>query len=263
MRGTRSLLGLVRYQLATLGMGYRAVPPLVLFIAVCAISYSDPSAPLGPQFALTAGAMCAVGCWLAVVAVSSDPPTRRAVVAARMQAPARHVAGYALAAAVPAAIAVAVSTIWAGVAHRFPGGCTVVITVRSGPAPRPAAPPPIADPYTRSWCGQHDPLAELGTGALAQLAAALIGIAVGLWCSALLWERLTTTLTMSVLLLAAVLALPWTGVLNPLLRTLSEAVGLRDTAQLGPATLSTLAGLALLAVTVAAIAAIGRRRRWT
>ena len=215
------MVAIVRYQLATLLHSQRYLPPVLIYVALVAVLYSEPTAPLSPEYAISAGAMAAVACWLTIVTVSAEAPAQRLITVSHARRPGRLVIGVALVVLV-CCLALTVATLgWSLVLHR--GGR----------------------------------VAEVIIGGLVHIAGALAGIAVGLPCSRLLVDSIGRTLILSTAGLSVLVLSPWVPVLHPALRGLSgiPAPGPR------PAVVSLVAAAALLTISCAAVNVAERRRR--
>lgn len=218
------MVAIVRYQLATLLYSQRYLPPVLIYVALVAVLYSEPTAPLSPEYAVSAGVMTAVACWLTIVTVSAEAPAQRLITVSHARRPGRLVIGVALV-VLACCLALTVATLgWSLVLHR--GG-------RGGRG------------------------AEVIIGGLVHIAGALAGIAVGLPCSRLLVDGIGRTLILSTAGLSVLVLSPWVPVLHAALRALSgiTAPGPR------PAVLSLIAATALLTISCVVVNIAERRRR--
>lgn len=181
------MIAATRYQLALLLHSQRYLPPAIAFAALLAVLYGSRNAPVPPEFAVSAGGLTVVTCWLAVALADIEDPVQRLVTAshARLRA-AVPLGGLVLAVLACAVVLTAGSLLWAVLVH---GGVGAAV---------------------------------LGWGALAHLAGAATGLTVGLPCSRLLVPRIGYTVALALPVLAAVLLLRWVPLVNPMLRALTN-----------------------------------------
>jgi hypothetical protein len=179
------VIAAIRYQAALLAHSQRYLPPLVLFLGLLAIQYTDPTAPALPEFAVSAGALLVVACWLTIALVDVESPVQRLVTRSHVRRVPAVVASLAFTVLPVCVLLAVVSEIWALLVH----------------ASMPAA--------------------ELGYGLLAHLACALTGTAVGLPCSRLLVGRFGYTVVSALAVVAVVLLARPVPLVNPMLRTLA------------------------------------------
>jgi membrane associated rhomboid family serine protease len=134
----------------------RYVPAVVAYLAVLTIQYTDRTSPVLPEFAASSGALLVVSCWLTIALLDVEDPAQHLVTLSHARGWRPVLAGAVVAVLVCAVVMTAVSEIWSVIEHR------------------------------------HALASEIGVGALAHLAGALLGIAIGLpccgcWCRA--WAR--------------------------------------------------------------------------
>lgn len=178
---------MIRYQLALLGHSQRWLPPALAFLIVLAVLYTDPGAPVLPEFAVSAGALTVVACWLTIALVDAEDPVQRLITLTHARRQTRLLAGIVLA-VLGCCAALAVVSLAFG-------------TLRHKGAPE--------------W-------GALGLGALAHLAAGSTGVAIGLPCSRLLVTRRGYTVLLALALLGLVVLVRWIPLVNPMLRAMSE-----------------------------------------
>jgi hypothetical protein len=182
----RDVLAMTRYELALLGHSQRYVPAVVAFLAVLAIQYTDQASPVLPEFAVSSAALLVVGCWLTIALLDVEDPAQRLVTLSHARGWRPMLTGVVLAVLACAVALTAASEIWSVVVHR------------------------------------HAATAQLGIGALAHLAGASLGIAIGLPCSRLLVNRVGWTVIAAVPALAAVLLVRWIPLANPMLSAMAS-----------------------------------------
>ncbi|TVT60556.1 hypothetical protein FNH05_04070 [Amycolatopsis rhizosphaerae] len=175
---------MIRYQLALLGHSQRYLPPVLAFLLVMGVLYTDRGAPQIPQYAVSCGALTVIACWLAIALVDTEDPVQRLITLTHA-GPVRLVGGVAASVLICCAGLTVVSLVWSAIVFR-------------GFAP-----------------------AALGVGALAHLTAALTGISVGLSCSRLIVPRIGYTVLVALAALMAVFLLRWLPLINPMLRAMS------------------------------------------
>lgn len=175
-----------RYYLALLFASQRYLPPVLAFLALLAVLYTSADAPVAPEFAVSAGGLVVVACWLTVAVVAVEDPVQRLVTAAQARSRVIPIAGVVATVFVVGAGCAAVSTLWAVVLHGGLGGT------------------------------------DLASGAGAHLAAACTGVAIGLPCSGLVVRRLGVTVVSALAALAVVFLVRWVPLVNPMLRALTS-----------------------------------------
>jgi hypothetical protein len=210
---------MTRYELALLGHSQRYVPAAVAFLAVLAIQYSDRASPVLPEFAVSSAALLVVSCWLTIALLDVEDPAQRLITLSHARGWRPILAGVVLAVLACAVTLTAASEIWSVVKHR------------------------------------HATAAQLGIGALAHLAGASLGIAIGLPCSRLLVNRVGWTVIAAVPALAAVLLVRWIPLVNPMLSAMTS--GRPAT---GAVLLGALASAVALAFSAGTVSFLVRRR---
>ncbi|GLY67595.1 hypothetical protein [Amycolatopsis taiwanensis] len=203
---------MIRYQLALFGHSQRYLFPGLAFLALLSVLYgAEAGSPAPPEFAVSAGVLTVVACWLTITLVDVEDPAQRLITLAHARKLSTMVIGLVLALLACCAGLTVLALIWSIVAH---GG---------------------------------DSLGDLGSAALAHLAAASAGIAIGLPCSRLLVPRIVYSAFAAPIALAVVLMSRWLPLVNPMLRALSSN---------RPAAFDVVVGLltSLLALAVSAVA---------
>lgn len=148
MRG--GLVPLVRYQAALLLRSNRWLPPLLLYAGVLAVGVS-PGEPVLDSLGTTAAALLPAAAWLVRVCVTAEPAAARACTAAAAGPARAHLASLLTALAGAVAAGAAATGVVVAVSGRRPGGS-------AGGVPLAAA---------------------AGSGLLAVLTCALLGVALG------------------------------------------------------------------------------------
>ncbi|SFP87143.1 hypothetical protein SAMN05421810_103677 [Amycolatopsis arida] len=205
---------MIRYQLALLGHSQRYVPPVLLYLVVVAMLYDDGVAPALPEFAVTAAILAVVACWLTVALVDAEDPVQRLVTASAARRGAAPVVGVAAAVLVCCVALAAVSAAW-------------MLVRREGV----------------TW-----PVA--GFGALAHVACAAVGVAVGLPSSRLLVPRRGYSVLVALAALLVVLLVRQVPLVNPMLRELGGNADPAGSVLVGLAASAVALVLSVLAVTV-------------
>lgn len=177
------MIAAVRYQLALLGHSQRYLPPGLAFLAVLGMVYADRNAPAEPEFAVSAGALTVLACWLTISVADLQDPTQQLIT--RSHRPGRF-----------ATLAPIVLTV---------GACSVLLGLIS-----------------LVWAAIAHGSVPVGLGVLAHLAGVSAGIAVGLPCSRLLVDRVGYSVALALAALAAVLLIRPLPVVNPMLRALGS-----------------------------------------
>ncbi|TNC27305.1 hypothetical protein [Amycolatopsis alkalitolerans] len=177
---------MIRYQLALLGHSQRWLPPSFAFVVVLAILYPDAGAPVMPEFAVSAGALTVVACWLTIALIDAEDPVQRLITRVHARGLSRLFGGVVVAVLACCAALTVVSLTWSSMRH---GG---------------------------------EPAGDLEFGVLAHLAGACTGLAIGLPCSRLLLPRIGYTVLTALAALVVVLLVRWIPLLNPLLRAMSS-----------------------------------------
>lgn len=185
-----------------------------------AIAFTDRAAPAAPEFAVSAGALLVVTCWLTVATADAEDPAQRLVTTTHARGPATVIAGLTTAVAAYAAVTVVVTLGWSLVLH--------------GPAALAGV---------------------LPTAVLVHLAAVCSGVAIGLPCSRLLLPHVGYTVVAAISALAVVLLVTWVPLVNPALRSLAGGA-----ADLGVPLLCLGASAAALAVSATTTSHLIARR---
>lgn len=207
-----AVLGAARYYAAVLVRSQRFLPPLLGYLAVLGIVFTDRAAPPAPEFAVSAGALLVLACWLTVAVAGAEDPVQHLVTLTHARGPASAVGGLAVAVATCSAVPLALTIAWSSVLH--------------GPA---------------SVAG------SVVTGVLAHLAAVCAGIAIGLPCSRLFLPHIGAAVVAALIALGVVLLVPWLPLVNPALRGLAgddPALGAALLCLAGSACALTLSGAA-------------------
>ncbi|WP_216212423.1 hypothetical protein [Amycolatopsis aidingensis] len=212
------MIALLRYQFALLGHSQRYLPAALLFLVVLGVLYKDPNAPVPPEFAVSAGALTVIGCWLTIALVDAEDPVQRLITLSHARGRPALLLSLLVTVLLCCLVLTGCSLAWAGITH---GGL---------------------------------PAGELGLGVLAHLACALSGIAVGLPCSRFLVPRIGYTVLLALALLAAVLLVRQVPLVNPMLRALAADDGTRAE----PVLLGLGAAVLALAVSTAAVGLVRR-----
>jgi hypothetical protein len=213
------MIAVTRYNLALLGHSQRYIPATGAYLFVHAVQYGDQRAPLLPEFSISSGALLVVTCWLTVALLDVEDPVQRLITLSHARRPWPVLAGAVLTVLTCAFGLTLVTEISALVVH------------------------------------QHGTARELGFGALAHLACACAGIAIGLPCSRLLIGRVGWSVLAAILGLVPVLLAPWIPLVHPMLRAMAAGA---DTG--GPVLLGVLASALTLAVSTVAVGVVVRRR---
>ncbi|NKQ53343.1 hypothetical protein HFP15_10660 [Amycolatopsis sp. K13G38] len=176
---------MTRYQLALLAHSQRWLPPSLAFLVVLGILYSDPGGGLLPLYAISAGALLVVACWLTIALVDAEDPVQRLITRVHARRTSVLIGG----------VAAAVLC------------CCLGLTALS---------------LVISVLRHHDVIAEpVWLGTMAHLACAFAGIAVGLPCSRLVLPRVGHTVIVALAALSVVLRFPWIPLVNPMLRVMT------------------------------------------
>lgn len=149
------MIALIRYTFATVVHTQRYLAPLLLFMGLMGVLTVNGSGPLPPAYASSAGALFVCSTWLTVALMSLDDPTQRAIVVVTSGGRPLRV----LLAAIGTALL----------------SCLVLMVFG------------LLFPL---WMGSYDvTTADLVLGVEAQLTCALVGIAIGVLCSRLVFKR--------------------------------------------------------------------------
>ncbi|MTD56112.1 hypothetical protein [Amycolatopsis pithecellobii] len=211
---------MIRYQLAMLGHSQRWLPPSFAFAVLLSILYTDPDAPIVPELAVSAGGLTVAACWLTVALVDAEDPVQRLITRVHARRFSTLLGGVVASVLLCCAALTVISLVWSALR-------------RDG-----------------------DPAGLVGLGAVAHLAGACTGVAIGLPCSRLLIPRIGYTVLAAPAILVAVLLVRWIPLLNPMLRAMSS--GAPST---GPVLLGAVTSVAVLAVSALAVAALFQHRR--
>ncbi|WP_158879788.1 hypothetical protein [Amycolatopsis anabasis] len=190
---------MIRYQLALLGHSQRYLPPLLAYLGLLAVLFNERDSPAPPEFAVSAGALTVVACWLTIALVDAEDPVQRLITLAHARRVSAVLGGVVAAVLACSAGLTALVLAWSLVTHGAVPG------------------------------------AELGFGALAHLACAGTGIAIGLPCSRLLVARAGWTVIGALLALAVVVLARPIPLVNPMLRTLAADESMSGAVLLGAA----------------------------
>jgi hypothetical protein len=180
------VLAATRYNLALLGHSQRYMPGVLAFLAVLAIQYTYPSSPPVPEFAVDAGALLVVSCWLTIALLDVEDPVQRLVTLSHARRWWPLIGGVVLTVFACAVAMTFVAEVWSVVEHH------------------------------QGFTG------SLGLSALAQLACAMLGIAIGLPCSRLLVTRVGWTVISAIVALGVVLLSRWVPLVNPMLTAMTN-----------------------------------------
>lgn len=178
------MIAVTRYQLSLLFASQRYLPPLLAFLVLLAVLYTSANAPVAPEFAVSAGGLVVVSCWLTVAVVDIEDPVHRLVTLAHARGPATVVAGVVTAVLVVCTGCAALSMGWAWLLHGGVAGDDLLL------------------------------------GAGAHLAATCTGIAVGLPCSRFVLPRIGYRVIAALVAIGIVFFVRWIPLVNPMLRAL-------------------------------------------
>lgn len=179
---------MIRYQMALLAHSQRYLLPGLAYLAFLGLLYNgdDATSPALPEFAVSAGAMMVLACWLTITLVEAEDPVQSLITRVHARRLSILVGGIVVTVLACCAVLALASLIWSMVTH---GG---------------------------------DPFGELAFGAMAHLGCAGAGIAIGLPCSRLLLPRAGYTTVAAPVGLVLVLLVRWIPFVNPMLRALSS-----------------------------------------
>ncbi|MET9295612.1 hypothetical protein [Streptomyces sp. NPDC003077] len=218
------MIALIRYTFATVLHTQRYVAPLLLFMGFLGILTVNGSGPLPPAYASSGGALFVCSTWLTIALMSLDDPPQRAIVVVSSGGRSLKV--------LLAAIATALLS------------CLVLMVFG------------LVFPLL---IGSYDVTAnDLLLGVEAQLTCALVGIAIGVPCSRLLFKRQGYALVAALALVMAALfakGMPPVNRLFTLMATTPDAAKL-----LGPTAGMLLIAAVILVVFVAATQFVATRR---
>ncbi|MDQ0378163.1 hypothetical protein [Amycolatopsis thermophila] len=175
---------MIRYQLALLAHSQRWLPPLLAYVIMLGVLYSDPGSEARPLFGVSAGALTVVACWLAIALIDAEDPTQRLITRVHAGGLSTVITGIVAAIGLCCAVLMVVPLLWAALVHT---GFTAAVLV---------------------------------DGVLAHSACAAAGVAIGLPCSRLVLPRIGYTVLTALAALGVVLLTRWVPVVNPMLRAL-------------------------------------------
>ncbi|UQS21796.1 hypothetical protein L1857_02630 [Amycolatopsis thermalba] len=175
---------MIRYQLALLAHSQRWLPPLLAYLILLGVLFSDAGSETRPLYAVSAGALTVVACWLTIALVDAEDPTQRLITQVHAGRLSTVLSGIVGAVALCSAVLMVIPLVWAALVH--PGFSAGVLV----------------------------------DGVVAHVACAAAGVAVGLPCSRLLLPRIGYTMLAALALLGIVLLVRWVPVVNPMLRGL-------------------------------------------
>ncbi|MFC9844443.1 hypothetical protein ACFWFF_19190 [Streptomyces sp. NPDC060223] len=149
------MIALIRYTFATLLHTQRYAAPLLMFVGLMGVLTVNGSGPLPPAYASSAGAMFVCSTWLTIALMSLDDPTQRSIV-----------------------------VVTSG------GGSLKVLLAAIGTSLLSCLVLMVFGLVFPLWMGSYDvTAADLLLGAEAQLTCVLVGIAIGVLCSRLVFRR--------------------------------------------------------------------------
>jgi hypothetical protein len=214
---------LYRYLLTSVLLSQRYLPPTLIFLAVLAVGVTSDNGPLQSSYAFCVLAVLVCSTWLAVSIINHEDPTQRKITVVMIGDSLRVLA-----------ITVAVVLTW-------------------------SVPLVIVGLIYPLVTGRHAVTAgDLAIGAVAQLAAAMIGTAIGLFCSRLVIPRIgIATLTAAAAILA-VLLIQWISPIRPMMKLLSNHQPPGQNAI--PLALLTVLCAAVLAIAVLATRTVADRK---
>lgn len=165
------MIALVRYTYATALHTQRYLAPLLLFLGLMTVLTVNGTGPLPPAYASSAGVLFVCSTWLTIALMSLDDPSQRSIVVVSCGGRSLRVLLAVMCAAVLS--------------------CLVLMVFG------------LVFPL---WVGSYDvTAADLLVGAAAQLSCALVGIAIGVLCSRLVFARQGYALVAALLLMMGVL----------------------------------------------------------
>ncbi|WP_405067292.1 hypothetical protein OG558_37565 [Kribbella sp. NBC_01510] len=217
------MTALYRYLMASVLLSQRYLPPTLIFLAAMAVGTTSDNGPLQSSYAFCVLAMLVCTTWLTVSLVNHEDPTQHKITLVMIGSSLRVLV-----------ITVTVVLTW----------CVPLLVVG------------IVYPIVT---GKHVFTAgDLVVGAAAQLAAAMIGIAIGLLCSRLVIPRIGIAMLTAAAAILAVLLLRWISPIRPLMTLLSDGRTPGGTAV--PLTLLTGLAVAILIAALFATKALADRR---
>ena len=214
------MTALYRYLLMSVLLSQRYLPPTLIFLALMAVGTTSDSGPLQESYSFCVLAMLVCTTWLTVSIVNHEDPTQHQIT--------RVMIGSSLRVLVTT---VAVVLTW----------CVPLLVIG------------LVYPIVT---GKHVvTLGALTIGGVAQSAAAMIGMAIGLLCSRLVVPRIGIAMLAAAAALLAVLLLRWISPIRPLMSMLSN-----DSTAVVPFTLLTALCAAILGAAVIATRALADRK---
>jgi hypothetical protein len=209
--------------MASVLLSQRYLPPTLIFLAAMAVGTTSDNGPLQSSYAFCVLAMLVCTTWLTVSLVNHEDPTQHKIILVMIGSSLRVLA-----------ITVTVVLTW----------CIPLLVVG------------IVYPIVT---GKHVVTAgDLVVGTAAQLAAAMIGIAIGLLCSRLVIPRIGIAMLTAAAAILAVLLLRWISPIRPLMTLLSDGRTPGGTAV--PLTLLTALAAAILIAALFATKALADRK---
>ncbi|MDX2969511.1 hypothetical protein PWY87_30840 [Kribbella solani] len=207
-----------RYLFTSALLSQRYLPPTLIFLAAMAVGTTSDNGPLQSSYAFCVLAMLVCTTWLTVAIVNHEDPTQRTITLVMIGSSLRVLA-----------ITVAVVVTW----------CLPLLVIG------------LAYPIVT---GKHDlHAADLAVGAVAQLGAAMIGIAIGLLCSRLVIPRVGISMLTAAAAILLVLLVRWISPIRPIMTVLSN----ERTAATNAVPLTLLAALSLALLVAATFATRG------
>lgn len=203
---------MTRYQLALLGHSQRWLPPALAFLLVLGILYSDAGGSPLPGYAVSAGVLTVVACWLTIALVDAEDPVQRLILLAHARRVSTLFSGVVSTVLLCSTGLIVLSLLWSSVIHR------------------------------------GNPLSVLATALAAHFACAFLGIAIGLPCSRLLVPRIGYTVLAALAVLVAVLLVRWIPLINPMLRAMSSGAPATGAVLAGLVTSAVVLALSAVAV---------------
>ncbi len=182
------MIALYRYQLSSLLLSQRYLPPVLVFLAALSVGTSSDSSPLLHAYSFCVAAILACSMWLTVAVVNHENPVQRQVIVVAAGSSRRVLA-----------VTVAVTLT----------GCALLTAIG------------LVYPMI---IGQRTVTAGVVVaGTVAQLSAASVGVAVGLLTSRLVITRVGVAVVVAVGALLAMLLVGWISPISPLIRLLTDA----------------------------------------
>lgn len=200
------MIAAVRYYLALLAHAQRYLPPVLLFLGLLGLLLRQAAAPAMPEFAVTAGALAVVACWLTIAMIDVEEPVQRLISASHSRGLRTVLVGTVGAVLTCCVGLTVVCVVWSLLLHGAPAASAV------------------------------------GPGALVHLACACAGIAVGLPCSRLLVPKVGYSVAAAIVGLVVVLLVRWIPLVHPMLQAMAGGGRVGVAVLLGaPACLAVLA----------------------